>query len=494
MVNKLITFALALACILLGYLLYNTIELYEESVDAGWAFEAKRNPYLATELFLTRMGTHVESSDSKSALDKLETFDSLLITNSGLVINQTMADALMHWVSNGGELVIGANETRGKLLEQLGVEYQAVTYHYGENEEPIAGDQGWNNQGALPSLAKSLAEYGDDKNKKACRKCAEDKTQKECEDCVKDDDKAQVEPRKKLSEVFKEANKKNQEKALEKLNAKPEAVSSVTPSEKLEIIPERRTTHVKFKDYEHNVNAVFSPWSIITHSAILASVADTKTATEKTEEDKNTKAEYTPFYWVSSRQGAHLMQFTISQGVITVVSDASIWDSHQLGRLDHAFLLRSLGFRKNSLVLYGVAMPSIIKLAWTTFPELIITLALLIMFCLWQKAIRVGPIKQINNASRRSIMDSILGLASYQHKRKKYSRLLQPVITDILLLANRQLSGFANADQTKKEILMSEHTGLSQKVIAQVMTPEAIHDDDAFQQNITLLRTIRKTL
>ena len=261
----------------------------------------------------------------------------------------------------------------------------------------------------------------------------------------------------------------------------------------METIPARRITHVKFKDHEQDVKAVFSPWSVITHAAIQTNTAADST-TGNTEENKNTKTKYAPFYWIGSQQGVHLMQFVVGDGIITVVSDASIWDSHQLARLDHAFLLRSFGFRKNSLILYGIAMPSIMKLAWKKFPEFIITLSLLIVFCLWQKAVRVGPIKQFNHTSRRSIMDSILGLASYQHKRKKYSRLLQPVIADILLLANRHLSGFADANQTKKEILMSEHTGLSQNAIAQAMNSEAVQDDDAFQETITLLRTIRKTL
>jgi hypothetical protein len=494
MVNKLLTIALAFACILLGYLLYNTLELYEEPVDAGWAFAAKRNPYLATELLLARISALAESSDSKSAIDKLDTFDSLLITNSGLVINQTMADALINWVNDGGELVIGANETRGKLLEQLGVEYKAVTYYYDEGEEPISGDRGWSSEDELSPVAKALAEYGDEKNKKACRKCAEDKTHTGCDDCATDDDKTQLESEKKLSDLLKEANKKNQERALAKPTSKPEVEASATSPKKMETIPARRTTQVRFKDYKHDVNAAFSPWSIITHTAISGSDATAKTTDDKAEENQNTGTEYTPFYWVSSQQGAHLMQFDIGDGMITVVSDASIWDSHQLGRLDHAFLLRSLGFRNTSLILYGVAMPSIIKLAWKKFPELIITFLLLIGFCLWQKAIRVGPIKQLNNSSRRSIMDSIQGLASYQHKRKKYSRLLQPVITDILLLANRQLSGFATADQTKKQILMSEHTGLSQNTIARAMALETVQDDDAFQETITLLRAIRKTL
>ena len=212
MPNKFLTLALALACILLGYLLYSTLELYEESVDAGWTFEAKRNPYLATELLLNRMSAHAESSDSKSAIEKLDTFNSLLITNSGLVINQTTTDALMHWVSNGGELVIGANEARGKLLEQLGVEYKAVTYNYEEGEEAISGDRGWSNGEEISPVAKALAEYGDEKNKNSCQKCDDDKTKPGCDDCVRSGDKTQSESKKKFSDALKEANKRNHEK------------------------------------------------------------------------------------------------------------------------------------------------------------------------------------------------------------------------------------------------------------------------------------------
>ncbi|HWV15755.1 MAG TPA: DUF4350 domain-containing protein [Cellvibrio sp.] len=496
MANKLLTALLALVCILLGYILYSTLEVYKESVDSGWTFAAKRNPYLATELLLRRLGSQVESSDSKSAVARLDEFDSLLITHSGLVVNQAMADQLLDWVARGGELVIGANETRGLLLERLGVEYKAVTYHYDDGEQRLYGDRGWSLESEFSPVGEALGEFADENNKRACRKCEEDKTQDGCEQWVTDEAADKLQPKKKFSDILKETNKKNQEKSLAKENAEAESgavAKGNAASREINLLSEkissRRITHLSFTGQEQEVDAAFSPWSIIHHPAIEKDAAN-----GQSEKNHEAVSEYAPFYWIGSRQGIHFMQFYVGDGMITVVSDASIWNSHLLARQDHGFLLQSLGFQKKSLILYGVAMPSIMSLAWTKFPEFILTASLLIGLWLWQKAIRVGPLRQHIDTARRSVMNSIMGLASYQHKRKKYSRLLQPVIADILLLANRHIPGFAAAESTKRDALLSEHAGISQNAVALAMNPEAVQDDDAFQETILLLRKIRKTL
>lgn len=485
MANRIITFTIALLLILLAYVLYNTLEVYEETIDNGWALKAKKNPYLATEMMLVRLGSPTESSDAKAFLERLDSYDSLLITNSGLVVNQPTARKIMQWVQRGGELVIGANENRGKLLEMLEVEYKTVSYDYDKDEHALRGDRGWTSDGNGTSLQKSIEDYNHEKNNNACKKCDDSKNEEACKDCEESGRSKKIEQNKKLSDLLKEANKINHE-----TSASPDKVADVSA---VEIIPERRITHLQFNDDEPTINAVFSPWSVISHPGISQDEADTKSNTTK-KKSSGEDAAFTPVFWGMSQQGAHLIQFNEGQGKITVVSDASIWDSHQLARQDHGVLLRSLGFHGKSLILYGIAMPSIATLAWTHFPECIIASLLMLILCLWRVAVRVGPVQFINSVDRRSIIDSILGLASYQHRRKKYWRLLEPLIADIQTSAKRHIPGFVAADSAKREELLSDHTGMSQKNINQLLNPHAVRDDQSFQATVTLLREIRKTL
>ncbi len=487
MANRIITFTIALLLILLAYVLYNTLEIYEETIDNGWALKAKKNPYLATEMMLVRLGSPTESSDAKAFLERLDTYDSVLITNSGLVVNQPMASKLMRWVHNGGELVIGANENRGKLLEMLEVEYKTVSYDYDKDEHALLGDRGWTSDGNSTSLQKSIEDYNHEKNNNVCEQCDESKNEEACKDCEESEPSKSVEKNKKLSDLLKDANKQNHEKST---SPDKEADASAE-----EIIPERRITHLQFNDDEPAINAVFSPWSVISHPAILQDDDDDDDKSNTTKKNPSAMdAVFEPVFWGVSPQGAHLIQFNEGQGEITVVSDASIWDSNQLARQDHGVLLRSLGFHRKSLILYGIAMPSISTLAWTHFPECIIAFLLMLILCLWRVAIRVGPVQFINSVDRRSIIDSILGLAFYQHRRKRYWRLLEPLIADIQTSAKRHIPGFVAADSAKKEKLLCDHTGMSQKNINQLLNPHAVRDDQSFQATVTLLREIRKTL
>lgn len=479
MFNRIIMLTIVFLLIFLSYILYNALEIHEETIDNGWALKAKRNPYLATEMMLVRLGSPTDASDTKASLDDLDSYNSLLITNSGLVVNQPMANKIMQWVYRGGELVIGANENRGKLLEMLDIEYKAVSYDY-EKDEPVLRGDGGNNS----PLQKSLEGFDHEKNNKTCKQCDDSKGKENCKNCEEKDDSKNVEKNKKLSDLLKEANEKNHETST--------SVDKTKSTPEVEKVPERRITHLQFNDEKPAINAAFSPWSVISHPAISRSDNENNDATKKKPSEENSVFE--PVFWGNSSQGVHLIQFAEGKGKITVVSDASIWDSNQLPRLDHGVLLRSLGFHKKSLILYGISMPSLAALVWMHFPECIIALLFMLMLFLWRVAIRVGPIQFINSVDRRSIMDSILGLASYQHRRKKYHLLLEPLITDIQTSAKRRLPGFVSADSAKREKLLSDHTGINQKNINQLLNPCAVIDDQSFQITVTLLQNIKRTL
>ncbi|RYY73531.1 MAG: DUF4350 domain-containing protein [Gammaproteobacteria bacterium] len=481
MANRVITFTIVLLCGLLGYVLYSTLEVYEETVDNGWSLKARKNPYLAAEMMLLRLGAATESSNTKVILDHLDDYDSVLIANSGLVVNQRMASKLLQWVEQGGKLVIGANESQGKLLEILEIEYKPVNYSYEKDEQTLHGDLGWDTNS---TIKKSIEDYGREKNDDLCKQCDDSKDQNACKSCNENAPSKGTEQKKKLSDALKEANKRNHEVSTEKSD----------DSSAEEIIPERRLTHLRFNDDEPEINAVFSPWSVISHPDIYQrDNGEDESSTAVNESPVENKL-FTPVFWGGSSQGTHLIQFLNGKGMITVVSDASIWDSQQLARKDHGVLLRALGFHQKSLILYGIAMPPITTLAWTHFPEFIISFLLLLILCVWCVATRVGPVQSVNSIDRRSIINSILGAASYQHRRRKYSKLLEPLIADIHTLAKRQLHGFAIADTEKKEKLLSDHTGMSQKNINQLLNPHAVGDDQSFQAAVTLLREIRKTL
>ena len=110
---------------LIGYVLYVSIETYEETVNQGWSAKAKRNPFLALQQYLQLRGNTVQSSARMAQLDQLPDSGVILITDTRQLKKADRLSALRQWMEQGGNLVVGAHISSGDeknaLLEQFSV-------------------------------------------------------------------------------------------------------------------------------------------------------------------------------------------------------------------------------------------------------------------------------------------------------------------------------------------------------------------------------------
>lgn len=133
------------AALLISWWLRN-FELVEEEYRTGISLEARRNPFLAAELFLREMEVDVESVSGRSRLQDLPpTTDILLVNDFGGNLSQERHDRLLQWIKAGGHIVITANrywdEDRGtsgnNLLDGFGVHLVYAGLYADENEEDL---------------------------------------------------------------------------------------------------------------------------------------------------------------------------------------------------------------------------------------------------------------------------------------------------------------------------------------------------------------------
>ena len=105
-------------------------ELVEEQYRTGVSLEARRNPFLAAELFLREMGTDVESVHGRSRLQQLPpATDILLVNEFDGNLTPERYEKLLDWIDAGGQLIITANrlwndknKTSGnRLLDEFGI-------------------------------------------------------------------------------------------------------------------------------------------------------------------------------------------------------------------------------------------------------------------------------------------------------------------------------------------------------------------------------------
>jgi hypothetical protein len=125
---------------LAGWVLYVSIEVYEETEESSWSVEALRNPYLAAQQFMDRSGIPVTDVDSLARLDELDAIGTLFFSDPNQVQTPRQLREVMAWLESGGNVIYSANAVTHHddlLLAELGVE---VAWLGAEEEGEDDGD------------------------------------------------------------------------------------------------------------------------------------------------------------------------------------------------------------------------------------------------------------------------------------------------------------------------------------------------------------------
>lgn len=83
-------------------------ERQPREVTTGWSAAAKRNPFLAAEHFLRRLGIEVESVPGRDLLRNLPSTDDMLVVNGLDSLNAERRRRLRAWLEDGGQLLVEA--------------------------------------------------------------------------------------------------------------------------------------------------------------------------------------------------------------------------------------------------------------------------------------------------------------------------------------------------------------------------------------------------
>jgi hypothetical protein len=129
-----ISVKLVLGLILLGvvgWILYVSIEFYEETEESGWSIDALRNPYLAAQQFMNRSDIEVTDVDSLARLDELSSVGTLFFSDANQVQSPRQLEQVMDWLDVGGNIIYSANLTASEndlLLEEFEVQVDWADY------------------------------------------------------------------------------------------------------------------------------------------------------------------------------------------------------------------------------------------------------------------------------------------------------------------------------------------------------------------------------
>lgn len=140
--------------------------------------------------------------------------------------------------------------------------------------------------------------------------------------------------------------------------------------------------------------------------------------------------------------GSQLIQLSLGEGQITVLTDLSLWDNNHLLYLDHAWLLAWLTGDDGVWFVRSVAMPPLLQWLWQRAPELFIALLLLVALWLWLRIPRQGPLQPVEEDRHHDYLQHLHASGYFQWRTEQQDNLLAALRQQ----ANARIRGYHNND------------------------------------------------
>jgi len=239
-------------------------------------------------------------------------------------------------------------------------------------------------------------------------------------------------------------------------------------------------TLVQFKDEIGDLEIDFESARILTHPHIEGKGYDA--------------SQPEPSSWSASDYGIHLMQFDVGSGLLTIISDSTIWTSYRIEQYDHAFLLWMLSSRDGDFaILYPQLRDSLWQLTIKHASELLIAVALVMAIWLWHMGHRFGRILPRDLTGARALGEHFSSINHYLWHRKRSIDLIAPLRQRVLRRASLSLGEFARAEPDRQMELIGRRCGINTDSISRALH-ETEFNETSFVHTVKLLKHIEQSL
>ena len=200
--------------------------------------------------------------------------------------------------------------------------------------------------------------------------------------------------------------------------------------------------------------------------------------------------------WANSDGATHMLQLSHGDGLVTVLTDAWLWQNDEIGEYDHAWLLWYLTQDTAVTLLYRADRDDLLSLLLRNFPLALATLALLILFGLWHVGLRHGPLAEVVSRSRRQLEEHLRASAAFLLRHHGQAHLLQGLQRDIQRRARRRHPGFERLPVAEQWRVLGQLTRLPASAVAKAMRPAQPTQRSAseFTRQVAHLQTLRNAL
>jgi hypothetical protein len=200
--------------------------------------------------------------------------------------------------------------------------------------------------------------------------------------------------------------------------------------------------------------------------------------------------------WANSAKTTHMLQLQYGDGLISVVTDAWIWQNRHIEDYDNAWLLWYLTQDSAVTLLYRADRDNLASLLAEYFPEALVALALLLVLGLWHVGQRSGPLQPLAAPARRQLQEHLRGSADFLLRRGGQRSLLQDLQQDIQRRARRRHPGFERLGVAEQWQILGRLSRLPSGHVSQAMRPVPDKRLSAadFTRQVAHLQTLRNSL
>lgn len=199
--------------------------------------------------------------------------------------------------------------------------------------------------------------------------------------------------------------------------------------------------------------------------------------------------------WANSAGATHMLQLRHGEGLVTVLTDAWIWQNDRIGQYDHAWLLWYLTQDTQVTMVTERSSASLLALLARHYPLSLAVLGLALILSLWHFGWREGPIRDSAQPARRSLAEHLRATAAFLLRNGASAELIQPLQADIDRRATRHRPGYGQLSADERLALLAELSGLPSDTVRIAMRPAAGKSSPIeFTQQVAHLQSLRNAL
>lgn len=186
------------------------------------------------------------------------------------------------------------------------------------------------------------------------------------------------------------------------------------------------------------------------------------------------------------------VQYNQDEGMITVLTDMSIWKNYSIGEYDHAmFLLQLVGGAQNVWFLYNTVQPSLLSVTSHLIPMVIISFVLLIVIILFSASWRKGPPKSDELRVQRELMQHIQAAGEFSYRNDNGMTLLANLTNSLELRLAKSIHQYSRLSDDEKLTKLSQLSGKNSKELM-ILWQDDEQNQDSFIKKVLLMKELKK--